>query len=147
MVVILLLSACKSINNELQSALAFGAIEELNKLDPKIEKQLLLRLYRSPLYVENCFQETHGICKYTYFLSVSTFDEYPETNIYQLKTKGEITKITWHTENKADSAKLDIIFTKYTSYAIKNNSSLDAQKEFVQIVVNSKNISETSEAQ
>ncbi len=95
LVSILLLSACKTISNELQSAVAFGVIEELNKLDPDVEKQLLLRLYRAPVYVEGCFKETHGICQYSYFLSVSTFDEYPETNIYKLKTKGEITKIMW----------------------------------------------------
>ncbi|MCP4487239.1 MAG: hypothetical protein GY820_07965 [Gammaproteobacteria bacterium] len=60
LVSILLLSACKTISNELQSAVAFGVIEELNKLDPDIEKQLLLRLYRAPVYVEACFKETCG---------------------------------------------------------------------------------------
>jgi hypothetical protein len=144
---ILMLSGCKNISYELQNAVAFGVIEELNELDPEIEKQLLLRLYRSPLYVEDCFKETHGICQYNYFLSVSTFDEYPGTNIFKLKTKGEITKVTWRNESKVDSAKLDIIFTKYTSYAINNNDSLDAKSESVQIVVNNENISELFEVQ
>ncbi len=142
LVSILLLSACETISNELQSAVAFGVIEELNKLDPDVEKQLLLRLYRAPVYVEGCFKETHGICQYSYFLSVSTFDEYPEINMYKLKTKGEITKIMWLNESEVDSAKLNIIFTNYTGYAIKNNSALSAKKEAVQIQVNKDYISE-----
>jgi len=147
LVIIFLLSACKTIDNELQNALAFGVIEKLNKLDPNIEKQLLLRLYRAPVYVEGCFNETHGICQYNYFLSVSTFDEYPETNIFNLKTKGEITKVVWLNESKVDSAKLNITFTHYTIHAIENNKALSTQKEIVQIKVNKEYISESSVVQ
>lgn len=142
---ILVLSACKTIDQDFQSAIAFGEIEELNKLNPKIEKQLFIRLYKSPIYLEGCFIETHGICQFNYFLTVSTFDEYPETNIYKLKTRGEITDITWLSESKVDTAKLRFFFTKYTDYAMKNNDSLNPEKKSVLIEVSKENLSEVFE--
>lgn len=138
----LLTASCQTINSNLQNAIAFGVIEDLNKLNPEIEKQLLLRLYRSPVYREECFKETHGVCQYNYYLSVSTFDEYPETNIYELKTKGEITEITWLDATEIDSARLNITFNRYTSHALKNNGDLSKQPNSVQLEVSTKKISE-----
>jgi len=139
----LLLSACSNLNGELQNALAFGEIKELNRLDTKVDKQLLLRLYRSPLYLKNCFKETHAVCRYTYFLSVSTYDEYPETNIYMLKTQGEIIKISWINTTTVDTAKLKLTFNSYTREALKNNKSLKNIKRIIFIDINSKNIKES----
>lgn len=141
----MLLSSCSSLNNELQNALAFGAIKELNLLNPEVDKQLLLRLYKSPSYQERCFKETHGVCQYVYFLSVSTFDEYPETNIYRLKTRGDIVKINWQNGTKIDSAKIIFIFNKFTSEALKNNKTLINEEKVVHIVVNTESISESGE--
>lgn len=130
------LTACTGVSQKLQNAIAFGTIEELNTLNPEIEKNLLLRLYRSPSKSINCFKETHGVCQYEYFLSVSSFDESPDTNIYKLKTKGEIIKIDWQNDTRNDSAKLHLIFNQYTSIALKNNKSLDAGKNTLRIEVN-----------
>ena len=138
----ILLSACSTLNSELQNALAFGSIKELNQLNPEVEKKLLLRLYESPSYQEGCFKETHGVCRHVYFLSVSTFDEYPETNIYKLKTKGDVVKISWQNETKIDSEKIILVFNKYTSEALKNNNSLINEEEIVHVVVNADSITE-----
>ena len=139
----MLLSACSSLNSELQNALAFGEIKELNQLDPKADKQLLLRLYRSPLHQEGCFKETHGICQYTYFISVSTFDEYPETKIYKLKTRGEIIKISWQETTRLDTARLKLTFNHYTREALKNNKSLENIEKTIYLEMNLANFKES----
>lgn len=142
----ILLAACSALDINLQNALAFGNTRELNELSPEVEKQLLIKIYESPVYKEGCFRGTHGICQYRYYLSVSTFDEYPETNIYELKTKGEIIKVTWKNEEKIDTATLSLVFNKFTSAAIKNNNSLKNQQSIVHIEVDPSNIFESSEA-
>lgn len=131
----MLLSACAGLSQEWQNAIAFGSIEELNELSPEVDKQLLLRLYRSPIKTENCFKETHGVCQYEYFLSVSSFDETPQTNIYKLKIKGEIVRIDWQNELKIDSAKIYVTFTKFTKAALNNNKSLKVERNTVRIEV------------
>ena len=139
-----LLSGCSSLNGELQNALAFGEIKELNQLDTKVDKQLLLRLYRAPLHQKGCFKETHGVCRYTYFLSVSSYDEYPETNIYKLKNQGEIISIDWENTTTIDTAKLKLTFNRYTNEALKNNKTLKNIRKTIYINVNATNIKETN---
>ena len=140
---IMVTSGCASLDNDLQNALAFGDIKELNEYSSEIDKQLLIRLYSSPAYKENCFIETHGACKYRYFISVSTFDEYPETNIYKLQTEGEITDISWVHTSDIDSAELNLIFNQFSVAALKNNKSLINHQKNVHIKASSSEISET----
>ena len=135
---IILSSGCASLDRDLQNALAFGNIKELNEYSPEVDKQLLIRLYSSPIYTsqthkENCFIETHGTCKYSYFITVSTFDEYPETNIYQLQTEGEITDISWVDTSDIDSAELNLVFNQFSAAALKNNKSLINHQQKVHI--------------
>ena len=139
----ILLSACSGLSVELQNAFAFGEIKELNQLDPKVDKQLLLRLYRSPLHKKGCFKETHSVCRYTYFLSVSTYDEYPATKIYKLKTQGEINSIHWINITAVDTAKLKLIFNRYTREALKNNKTLNNIEKTIYIEVNTVEIKES----
>ena len=145
---IMITSGCVSLDNDLQNALAFGDIRELNKYSPEVDKQLLIRLYSSPIHSshthkENCFIETHGVCKYSYFISVSTFDEYPETNIYKLQTEGEITDISWVHSSDIDSAELNLIFNQFSVAALKSNNSLINHQQNVHIKASAFEISET----
>lgn len=78
-----------------------------------------------------------------YFLSVSTFDEYPETNIHRLKTKGVIVNLNWENDTAVDSAKLNLVFNKYTSEVLKSNNLLQNKEEIVTITVTSSRISES----
>ncbi|MBL4796331.1 MAG: hypothetical protein JKY50_02835 [Oleispira sp.] len=133
---IVLTSGCVSLDNNLQNALAFGERKELNEYSPNVDKQLLVRLYSSPLYKDHCFIETHGTCKYSYFLSVATFDEYPETNIYKLKTEGEIIAVNWKQTDVIDSAEIDLVFNQFSMRALENNASLMNHEQRVQIKVN-----------
>lgn len=136
-------SGCASLDNDLQNALAFGEITELNEYNPEIDKQLLVRLYSSPVNKENCFIETHGTCKYKYFISVSTLDEYPETNIYKLQTEGEISDINWVDNSDIDLAELNLAFNQFSVMALKNNNTLINHRKIVNIKVSSSEISET----
>jgi len=133
---IVLASGCASLDNDLENALAFGEIKELNKYSSNVDKQLLVRLYSSPVYKNHCFIETHGTCKYSYFLSVATFDEYPETNIYKLNTEGEIMEVNWKQTDGIDTALLDLVFNQYSIKALENNTSLINHVQRVQIKVN-----------
>jgi hypothetical protein len=143
LLVIIITSGCASLDNDLQNALAFGDIKELNEYSVEIDKQLLIRLYSSPIHKENCFLETHGTCKYKYFISVSTFDEYPETNIYKLQNEGEITDINWIDTSDIDSAELNLVFNQFSVAALKNNNTLINHQKIVHIKANSSDISET----
>lgn len=110
--------------NELSTVMAYGTMKELNDLDPDIEKDLLVRLYQSPILGENCFIETHGVCRYNYYISVSTFDEFPESNIFRLKMIGEVTETHWMKENKYDYVEIVFTLNTYTKEALENNTSL-----------------------
>ena len=140
---IMITSGCASLDNDLQNALAFGDIKELNEYSSEIDKQLLIRLYSSPIHKKSCFIETNGTCKYSYFISVSTFDEYPETNIYKLQTEGEITDISWIHTSDIDSAELNLIFNQFSVAALKNNNALINHQKNVHIKASSSEISET----
>jgi hypothetical protein len=126
---ILLLGGCGTnainITPDLKNAIAFGAMTELNDIDPKQEKDLLVRLYQTPVMNQDCFVETHGVCQYKYFISVSTFDENPEVNIFKLSNVGEITSISWLAENVLDYVELELTINKYTKEALDNNADLE----------------------
>lgn len=136
-------SSCYAIDAELQKAISFGEIKELNQYSSNVEKQLFIRLYQAPIHKENCFMETHGVCQYKYFLSVSTFDEYPETNIFELKNEGEITDIKWSTSNQVDTALISLTANKYTAEALKNNKELKNSKVTIKLVITPKELKET----
>ncbi len=105
-------------------ALAYGTQMDLNKLDAEIEKNLLVRLYRIPLSDNDCFVETHGICQYEYLLSVSSFDEQPEVNVFKLPLVGEIIGIGWNKHSGVDEAKIELSLNQYSEAALKNNPAL-----------------------
>jgi hypothetical protein len=125
----LLLGGCSTnaikIAPDLKNAIAFGAMTELNDIDPKQEKDLLVRLYQAPVMNQDCFVETHGVCQYKYFISVSTFDETPEVNVFKLSNLGEITKVSWLPENILDYVELELTINKYTKEALDNNVTLE----------------------
>lgn len=110
--------------NAYKRALAYGTQIDLNKLDAGIEKNLLVRLYQIPLSENNCFIETHNVCQYQYLLSVSSFDEQPEANVFKLPVAGEITGISWHKQSGIDEAKIALAVNQYSQAALKNNPAL-----------------------
>jgi len=56
--------------------------------------------------------------------------------------KGEIIKIDWQNETKIDSAKISLIFNKFTAEALKNNKTLSNNKVTTYIEVSTENFFE-----
>lgn len=143
----LLLGGCEAgaadITPDLKDVMAFGSMRELNGIDPKKQKDLLVRLYQIPAAGENCLMETHGACRYQYYVSVSTFDEQPETNVFKLSNKGEVTNIAWLTENKLDYVEIELSLNKHTKEALKNNAALENKAVKVLLKIDPKKLIET----
>ena len=144
----ILLTACsnhadKMVKN-LHNAMAYGTIKELNELTSDKNQDLLVRLYQTPQPGSDCFIETHGVCKYKYFISASTFDEYPDANVYELKNTGEIISIEWIEENKHDYSELKLKIQKYTQQALNNNPALKNSEMTVLLKLSPKQIIEKS---
>lgn len=121
-------------------ALAYGAQLDLNELNAAIEKNLSVRLYRIPLSRNDCFVETHGICQYEYLLSVSTFDEQPEINVFKLPLVGEIVGIDWQQHSGVDEAKFVLSLNQYSAAALKNNPALKNVNSQHTVTVNLKSV-------
>ncbi len=111
-------------SEEFKKVLVYGTFQELNNLSPKVEKTLLLRLYMLPVPGGTCFHETEVVCQKQYLLSVSTFDEQPEVNVFKLKVVGEISQIEWLQISQADYAELVLQVNQYTQEALANNANL-----------------------
>jgi len=127
---------------DLKNAIAFGVMTELNDIDPKQDKDLLVRLYQTPVMNQDCFVETYGVCQYKYFISVSTFDENPEANIFQLSTFGEVIKISWVSEDILDYVELELTVSKYTREALANNAGLENRLKKVLLKLDAKKLIE-----
>ncbi|MBT0961028.1 hypothetical protein [Denitromonas iodatirespirans] len=110
--------------DDLKAALAYGQRIDLDARDPAIEKNLSLRLYAVPQVGGDCFVETHGVCANTYYLSVSTFDEYPLANVFRLTHEGEVRDVRWREDATVDQATIDVTMDRYTAAARKNNPAL-----------------------
>ena len=105
--------------------MASSVLVELNKLQEKIEKNLIVRVYKLAGSEENnCFPESHGICKYKYYIATSQIDENPIVNAYFLGELGEIIKYSWESTNQIDTAIINIKVNKYTKNALNYNKSL-----------------------
>jgi len=60
-----------------------------------------------------------------HYISVSTFDETPEVNAFELSILGEVARVFWLEENVQDYVKLELTVNKYTKEALDNNISLE----------------------
>lgn len=109
---------------DLKAAMAYGTMLEVNKSHPNKDADLLVRLYQVPAADESCFVETHGVCRYRYYVTVSTFDEQPEVNVFTLSHEGEVTAVAWQVEDKQDYVEIELSLSQYTRAALKNNKAL-----------------------
>lgn len=141
-IVFLLLSSCASYNPDFSKAVSYGEIQELNNYSPDVDKSLFIRLYQSPVDDGDCFLETHGVCRYKYFLTVSTYDEHPEINVFELRKTGEITNIEWLPDDRVDSATIEFRMSRYTEEALANNASLSADPQTFRVKITPSHIEE-----
>jgi len=128
-----------------KQVMALGKVIELNKKSQKNAADLKVRLFELVSHKLKCFIETHGICQYEYYVAVSTFDEYPETNVFKLKHKGVLIQAVWLKSSKVDNVKLELIMDKYTQAAQKNNKKLINVRSVVLVELSIKSINITIE--
>lgn len=109
----------------LVSIMALSEVTDLNTLQNNIEKNLWVRVYRLPGSQENnCFPESHGICRYKYYISTSQLDDSPDINAYFIGELGEVDEYTWLSTAEVDTAIINIAVNKYTAEALSYNKSL-----------------------
>lgn len=109
----------------LAELLIFSELKDLNKLQPNIEKNLWVKVYKLPNTENNkCFPESHGICSYKYYLATSQLDDSPITNAYYLGVLGEIFEYKWNYTEAIDKAIINIETNKYSKEALNYNKSL-----------------------
>jgi len=112
-------------NPLLANILALSEVTDLNKLQADIEKNLWVKIYKVPGSQDNdCFPESHGVCKYKYYLATSQLDDSPVVNSYYLGELGEITGYTWIPTDEIDTAIIKFTANEYTKEAIGYNSKL-----------------------
>jgi hypothetical protein len=110
----------------LANILALSEVTDLNKLQADIEKNLWIKIYQVPGSQDNdCFPESHGVCKYKYYLATSQLDDSPVVNSYYLGELGEITGYTWVATDEIDTAIIKFTANGYTKEAIRYNSKLN----------------------
>ena len=148
---LLLLAGCTHLSlpaaiapDDLKAALAYGQRIDLDTLDPAVDKNLSLRLYAVPQPGGDCFVETHGVCANTYYLSVSTFDEYPVANVFRLTHGGEVRDIRWREDATVDQATVEVTMDRYTAAARRNNPALPYARHTLVLTVTPVALVETS---
>ncbi len=105
--------------------LIFSELNDLNKLQSNIEKNLWVKVYKLPdTEINTCFPESHGICSYKYYLATSQLDDSPIINAYYLGSLGEIIEYKWNQTNSIDKAIINIRVNKYSKEALNYNKSL-----------------------
>ncbi len=109
----------------LAELLIFSELKDLNNLQPNIEKNLWVKVYKLPNTKPNkCFPESHGICSYKYYLATSQLDDSPTINAYYLGVLGEIIEYKWNQTSSIDKAIINIKTNKYSKEALTYNKSL-----------------------
>jgi len=128
----------KKINEPLAvKIMASSMVVELNNLQENIEKKLIVRFYKLAGSEENnCFPESHGICKYKYYIATSQIDENPIINAYYLGELGEIIKYSWEKTSQIDTAIINIKVNKYTKNALNYNKLLNNVEKKYKLIVN-----------
>ena len=117
----------------LAELLIYSNLKDLNKLQPNIEKNLWVKVYKLPNTEFNkCFPESHGICSYKYYIATSQLDDSPIINAYYLGSLGEVIDYKWNKSKTIDKAVINIKASKYSKEALNYNKSL------VNVIVNYK---------
>ncbi|MCK7543730.1 hypothetical protein MLC59_06055 [Marinobacter bryozoorum] len=131
----LTLAGCSSLGSEFRGAVAYGQIRDLNGASPDIEKPLFVRLIEVPIVESSCYPETRGTCRFQYYLTVSTFDEQPETNVFRLGQRGQVHGVAWRESGLLDTAVIDLQITKYSRVGVEANLELEQESSTVRIRV------------
>lgn len=143
-----LLTACdkgaRELSADLKASMAYGTMLDVNNSHPNKDADLLVRLYQAPVTDGSCFVETHGVCRYRYYVTVSTFDEQPEVNVFRLAHEGEVTGVTWQAEDRMDYVEIELSLSQYTRTALMNNKALKSTTSKVLLKLSPKEMQEVA---
>lgn len=120
--------------------MAFGTVEPLHPAGSNVDENLILRLYAVPVFGESCFEETAGVCRKRYLLSVSSYDEQPEFGVFALPFSGHVTSVRWLADAAIDHAQLVFTVDRYTPEAMANHPALDNSRQEVRLRVSPKGL-------
>lgn len=151
-VLVTLLFACEAnvkadgmTTKELKKVLALSNFIDLNLIETNFEKDLILRVFEMPVTEQNdCFPESHGVCNYDYYLSVSQQDEYPDFNVFKIGRFGQIISYKWIREDKPDYAEIEILTYKYSSAALKYNKKLKNEEKRLLLKIDVNGVTQSS---
>lgn len=151
-VLVALLFACEAniksdgmTTKELKKVLALSNFIDLNLIKTNFEKDLILRVFEMPVTEQNdCFPESHGVCSYDYYLSVSQHDEYPDFNVFKIGRFGQIISYQWIREDKPDYVEIEILTCKYSSAALKYNKKLKNEEKRLRLKINLNGVTRSS---
>lgn len=132
----------KSINEPLLvNIMALSEVIDLNNLQKDIDKNLWVKIYKLPgSKINNCFPESHGICKYKYYLATSQLDDSPIINAYYLGELGEITNYKWVSTQEIDTAIIYITVSMFTKHALSYNKSLNNKETNYKLIARANKI-------
>jgi len=128
---------------DLPQVLALGKLIDITPRNTDHEIDLMVKVYEVPILENTCFVETHGVCQHAYFIAVSTYDEFPDTNVFQLSNIGVLRNYTWLPDEKTDFVEIEFAMDSYTATALANNKGLKNQPYRVQLQITPKEIKET----
>ncbi|WP_419811580.1 hypothetical protein [Bacterioplanoides sp.] len=100
-------SSSAEYSNDIIRAISYGKISELNNIETNHEKKLFLRLISLP-EKGSCIEETLSVCSYKHFISVSSFDEYPDFNIFLLSYNGFFDEVVWKNSGNIDEEIVEV---------------------------------------
>jgi hypothetical protein len=130
---------------ELKKVLALSNFIDLNLIKTNVEKDLILRVFEMPVTEQNdCFPESHGVCNYDYYLSVSQYDEYPDFNVFKIGRFGQIISYKWIREDKPDYVEIEILTYKYSSAALKYNKKLKNEEKRILLKIDVSGVTQSS---
>jgi hypothetical protein len=132
---------------DLERAMAYGRIVELNDIESASEKGLLVRIFQVPILDGDCAPETHRACEHRLFVSVATFDEQPQTNVFDLGIRGEIASARWLPTEVPDGAALALSIQRIARTRGDEDAALDVQMENVRLEVTPTKLVERGEGQ
>jgi hypothetical protein len=130
---------------DLERAMAYGRIVELNDVESASEKGLLVRIFQVPTLDGDCAPEDRRACAHRLLVSVATFDEQPQTNVFDLGVRGEVASVRWLPTEAPDCAALALSIQRIAGATGDGDAARDAQIENVRLEVTPTRLVEHSE--
>ncbi|RMH10451.1 MAG: hypothetical protein D6698_17625 [Gammaproteobacteria bacterium] len=122
----------------LTSLLAYGTSKDIPPEEATGVAPLILRLHALPdLHHRDCIPETDSPCGNIYYLSVATYDEFPEAAVFRLPLSGEVLSVELLPTDKdqTDTARLSIEWQNVSRFVHARNPEIPLQRRTMTVRV------------